>query len=50
MADGNSEGGTNTILIVILILIVVGFGTWWYVNNRATPSGADINITLPTSS
>jgi len=49
MGDGNNDGGTNTILIVIVILAVVGFGVWWITTNNAKPSGADINITLPTS-
>ncbi len=38
----NSSSGVNTILIVLLILIVVGFGAYWY-NNRAVDAPAEDN-------
>ncbi|HEY1037005.1 MAG TPA: hypothetical protein VGE62_00320 [Candidatus Paceibacterota bacterium] len=30
-----NSSGTNTVLIVILILIVVGFGAYWYNDRQA---------------
>lgn len=47
MSEEN-QSGMNTVLIVILLLIVVGFGVWLFTTNQVgEPSGANIEVQLP---
>lgn len=55
MADQNSDSGANTVLLVIILLIVVGFGVWWFTmrNVTTTPApqqnpGINLDVKLPT--
>jgi len=49
VSDGNGEGGVNKVLLVVILLILVAGGVWWYAAHRNASSGAQINVTLPTS-
>ena len=51
--DNNSDSGANTILIVIVLLILVGFGAWWFSMRNTTPtpqnkdSKINVDVKLP---
>ncbi len=54
MADQNDSA--NTVLIVIILLILVGFGVWWFTMRGGvvtTPvqesPGINIDVKLPTT-
>lgn len=51
MADQNGDSGANTVLIVIILLILVGFGAWWFTMRNATPQESpaiNVDVKLPT--
>ncbi|MEX2052494.1 MAG: hypothetical protein WD991_02260 [Candidatus Paceibacterota bacterium] len=43
----NDSSGTNTMLIVIVLVLLVGFGVWWFATRGGVPDDAsDINVDL----
>lgn len=45
----NNNSGVNTILIVVVLVLIVGFGVWYFMNGMDTPAeepeaGLEINI------
>ena len=54
MADQNGDSA-NTVLIVIILLILVGFGVWWFTMRGAVTApaqenpGINIDVKLPTT-
>ncbi len=50
--NNDPSSQTNTILIVIVLVVLVGFGVWWYMDHKANsteenPSGVNVNLTVP---
>jgi hypothetical protein len=50
----NENSGVNTVLIVIVLLILVGFGVWWF-RGAGAPSDTtngelNVDVNLPTGS
>lgn len=49
MDNSNSDSGANTLLIVVILVILVGFAVWWFTSTRtgsATQEDAGINVDL----
>ena len=45
METNDSASSTNTVLLVIVLLILVGFGVWWFtMRNSAKEDTSDINV------
>jgi len=41
------KGNTNTVLIVVVLLLLVGFGVWWFtMRNEAVDNDGGVNIQL----
>jgi len=56
--SNNTKGssGANTVLIVFVIILLVGFGIWWYLDQKAmekdnaNDTGIDIQVDMPKDS
>jgi uncharacterized membrane protein YqiK len=49
--DNQSDSGANTVLIVIILLILVGFGAWWFTMRNNAPQESpviNVDVKLPT--
>ncbi len=48
----NDSSGTNTVLIVIVLVLLVGFGVWWFTAREGgdldDDSDINVDLTLPT--
>jgi hypothetical protein len=50
----NRNSGVNTVLLVIILVLIVGFGVWWFTNRRTpmveenTAPGINLDVNLPT--
>lgn len=49
----NESSGTNTVLLVIILVVLVGFGVWWMstrgvgqAGDQSDSKGADLNIDI----
>lgn|GEM_PF-3299702 len=49
MDNSNGDSGANTILIVVILMILVGFAVWWFTSTQtgsAIQKNAEINVDL----
>lgn len=52
----DNASGTNTVLIVIVLLIIVGFGVWWFTTRGpavpadSNPDTLNVDINYPADS
>lgn len=50
----NRNSGVNTVLLVIVLVLIVGFGVWWFTTRRTpmaeenTTPGINLDVNLPT--
>jgi len=56
--NNENTSGINTVLIVTIIIVIVGFGVWWATSmnvpkekdtSNDTPASMDIEVSLPDS-
>lgn len=55
-SNRGESSGANTILIVLVIILLVGFGVWWFLDQKAgdkepaNEPGINLEVTLPEGS
>ncbi len=55
-SNSGESSGANTVLLVLVIILLVGFGVWWFLDQKAgdkepaNEAGINADVTLPEGS